>query len=188
MARTFLAMTSTAIPSPTTSETIGSGEHADLLETLAKHRSFLRFTARDLTDEQAATRSTVSQLSLGGLIKHVTAAEGQWVRFILEGPTAMPALTPDLFAERNRAFALQPGETLDGVLDAYERAARHTDQVIASLPDLGASQALPDAPWFEPGARWSARRVVLHVIAETSQHAGHADILREAIDGQKTMG
>jgi len=42
--------------------------------------------------------------------------------------------------------------------------------------------------WFEPGARWSARRVLLHVIAETAQHAGHADILRETIDGAKTMG
>ncbi len=177
-------MTST----PTTSDTVASDEHADLLETLAQHRSFLRFTVRDLTDEQAATRTTVSQLSLGGLIKHVTSMEAQWVRFILEGPAAMPALTPELFAERDREFALQPGETLDEVLNGYDQAARRTDQVVASLTDLGASQPLPDAPWFEPGARWSARRVILHLIAETAQHAGHADILREAIDGQKTMG
>jgi len=47
---------------------------------------------------------------------------------------------------------------------------------------------LPSAPWFEPGSSWSVRRVLLHVIAETSQHAGHADILRESIDGAKTMG
>ena len=50
------------------------------------------------------------------------------------------------------------------------------------------SQPLPEAPWYEPGASWSARRVLLHLIAETSQHAGHADIIREAIDGAKTMG
>ena len=181
-------MTFTPIPDPTTTDAIASGEHADLLETLAKHRSFLRFTVRELTDEQAAALTTVSQLSLGGLIKHVTAMEAQWIRFILEGPTAMPALTPELFADREREFSLQPGDTLAGVLDAYDQAARRTDQVVTSLPDLGASQPLPNAPWFEPGARWSARRVVLHLIAETSQHAGHADILREAIDGQKTMG
>ena len=54
--------------------------------------------------------------------------------------------------------------------------------------DLDADYPLPEAPWFEPGARWSVRRVVLHVIAETSQHAGHADIIRETLDGQKTMG
>jgi len=59
---------------------------------------------------------------------------------------------------------------------------------VVSLPLLDASQPLPDAPWFEPGARWSARRVFLHVIAETAQHAGHADIIRESLDGAKTMG
>ena len=74
------------------------------------------------------------------------------------------------------------------LLSGYEDVARRTDQVVASLPSLDASHPLPEAPWFEPGARWSARRVLLHVIAETAQHAGHADIIREAIDGSKTMG
>ena len=54
--------------------------------------------------------------------------------------------------------------------------------------DLDASHPLPEAPWFEPGASWTFRRVFLHVIAETTQHAGHADIIREAIDGSRTMG
>ena len=59
---------------------------------------------------------------------------------------------------------------------------------MATLPDLDADHPLPDAPWFEAGARWSARRVLLHVLAETAQHAGHADIIRESLDGAKTMG
>ena len=50
------------------------------------------------------------------------------------------------------------------------------------------SHPLPEAPWFQPGATRSARRVFLHIVAETAQHAGHADILRESLDGQKTMG
>ena len=50
------------------------------------------------------------------------------------------------------------------------------------------AQQLPPAPWFAPGASWSARRVVAHILSETAQHCGHADILREAIDGQKSMG
>jgi hypothetical protein len=54
--------------------------------------------------------------------------------------------------------------------------------------DLDETHPLPSAPWFEPGAAWSTRRVALHVLAEISQHAGHADIIREAIDGQRTMG
>jgi hypothetical protein len=44
------------------------------------------------------------------------------------------------------------------------------------------------APWFTPGEQWTARRVLLHIIAETAQHAGHADIIREALDGAKSMG
>jgi hypothetical protein len=70
----------------------------------------------------------------------------------------------------------------------YEKVAARTDELVRTLPDLDASQPLPEAPWNPPGARWSARRVFLHVIAETAQHAGHADIIREAIDGAKTMG
>ncbi|HEY1619004.1 MAG TPA: DUF664 domain-containing protein, partial [Streptosporangiaceae bacterium] len=63
-----------------------------------------------------------------------------------------------------------------------------TSEILASVPDLDAAQPLPDAPWFEKGARWSARRVLLHIIAETAQHAGHADIIRESLDGAKSMG
>jgi len=74
------------------------------------------------------------------------------------------------------------------LLDGYAEIARTTDELVASLADLDQSHPLPEAPWFEPGAHWSARRAVLHIIAETSQHAGHADIIREAIDGAKTMG
>jgi hypothetical protein len=59
---------------------------------------------------------------------------------------------------------------------------------VATLPDLDLSHPLPEAPWFPPGARRSARRVFLGLVAEIAQHAGHADIIREAIDGQKSMG
>ncbi|MFD4576871.1 DinB family protein [Streptomyces sp. NPDC058417] len=168
-----------------------TGERADLLETLAKHRAFLRFTARDLTDEQAGLRTTVSELCLGGLVKHVTSAEKNWADFIVDGPSPeddFDRMTEKDWAARAAEFQMLPGETLAGVLDAYAEVARRTDELVASLPDLDASHPLPSAPWFEPGARWSARRVLLHVIAETAQHAGHADIIREALDGQKSMG
>jgi hypothetical protein len=74
------------------------------------------------------------------------------------------------------------------VLAGYDAVAQRTDEIVRALPDLDASHELPPAPWFPPGKRYSARRVLLHIIAETSQHAGHADILRESLDGQKTMG
>ena len=54
--------------------------------------------------------------------------------------------------------------------------------------DLDSAQPLPEAPWFPPNATRSARRVLVHIVGETAQHAGHADIIRETIDGQKTMG
>ncbi len=81
-----------------------------------------------------------------------------------------------------------PGETLAGVLADYAEVARRTEDLVASLPDLDAAWPLPKAPWFESDARWTARRVLLHIIAETAQHAGHADILRESLDGAKSMG
>ncbi|GAB7192541.1 DinB family protein [Kineococcus sp. NUM-3379] len=176
----------------TTTATAPAGERADLLSALATHRHFLRHTARDLTDAQAAQRSTVSELCVGGLVKHVTEVERMWVRFIQEGPDAMPSMTDfddpavaEAWGEEHRVL---PGETLAGLLAGYEEVARHTEEVVAALPDLDVSHPLPEAPWFEPGARWSARRVLLHVLAETTQHAGHADIIRESLDGAKTMG
>jgi uncharacterized damage-inducible protein DinB len=166
---------------------IAVGERADLLASLAKQRYFLRYTVRDLTDEQAAQRTTASELCLGGLIKHVAATEQQWIRFIREGPSAMSweGGDPD---DWTAGFRMLDGETLAGLLDTYQQVAQRTDELVATLPDLDAAHPLPDAPWFERGASWSARRVLLHVIAETSQHAGHADIIRESLDGAKSMG
>ncbi|MFC4060656.1 DinB family protein [Planomonospora corallina] len=168
----------------TTQEKTITGERADLLQTLGKHRGFLRQTVEGLTDEQAALRTTVSELCLGGLIKHVAGVEERWVRFIVGGAEAMHSDPVDWEGQ----FRMAEGETLAGLLEAYERVARRTDELVATLPDLDAAHPLPEAPWFEPGASWSARRVLLHIIAETSQHAGHADIIREALDGAKTMG
>lgn len=171
-----------------TSEHNLTGERADLLETLAKHRSFLRHTVRDLTDEQAAQRPTASGLCLGGLIKHVTVGERQWVDFILDGPSAMDHGKDWQVGDWLDIFRMRDDETLAGVLAEYEQVAGRTDQIVATLPDLDASHPLPTAAWFDPDASWSARRVLLHLIAETAQHAGHADILRETLDGAKSMG
>ena len=126
----------------------------------------------------------MSALCLGGLIKHVAHGERAWTDFIVNGSDGMA------WGEAHWAdeFRLVEGETLAGALEEYEEIARRTEEIVASLPDLDASHELPKAPWFEPGARWSHRRVLLHIMAETAQHAGHADIIRESLDGAKTMG
>ena len=167
-----------------TAPTTLATERADLLETLQAHRSFLRFTVRGLTDEQATRRTTASQLTLAGLVKHVACTEATWADFAVRGAAAFAAATPEVWAQE---WVLQPGETLASVLAHYEDIAARTDELVATI-DLDLSHPLPEAPWFEPGARWSARRVIVHLIAETAQHAGHADIIREAIDGAKSMG
>jgi hypothetical protein len=92
------------------------------------------------------------------------------------------------FARRADGFRLLPGETLAGVLAQYAEVAARTDELVRTLPGLNVSHPLPEAPWFPPGARWTARRVLIHIVAETAQHAGHADIIREALDGARSMG
>jgi uncharacterized damage-inducible protein DinB len=169
----------------TTTETL-TGERADLVQTLGAHRHFLRFTVRGLTDEQATRRPTASELTLAGLVKHVAHTEAHWADFAERGTAAFGS---DNWSEEawQAEWKLGPDETLESVLAEYEEIARRTDQLVATL-DLDTAYPLPPAPWFEPGAVRSVRRTFLHIIAETAQHAGHADILRESIDGQKTMG
>ncbi|MFE3450927.1 DinB family protein [Nonomuraea sp. NPDC059194] len=185
------------------SSTKAPAERADLLAQLAAARSALTKTTRGLGDEQAGQRPTVSALCLGGLIKHVAATEEDWMSFVVEGPSAMRYDLPegvtwaDLAAgtarevprwaiDHQNDFLMLPGETLVGILERYEQVAARTEEIIAAVPDLSATHPLPEAPWNEPGAVRSVRRVLMHVIAETAQHAGHADILRETLDGQKS--
>jgi uncharacterized damage-inducible protein DinB len=161
-----------------------TGERADLLQMLTRHRGFLRHTVAGITDEQARLAPTASVLSLGGLIKHVATVERGWFAFATGDAAAMEAEPQDW----ENGFRMLDGETLADLLAGYGQIAAATDGLVATHPDLDESHPLPRAPWFEQGASWSVRRVLMHIIAETSQHAGHADIIRETIDGQKTMG
>ncbi len=171
-------------------------ERADLVASLQRHRGFLLHTVDDITDEEARQRTTVSELTLGGLIKHVAQTEQQWADFMINGPAEGPAIDwaqvdwsnppPEVVAYA-QSHQMLPHETLADLLTIYQDVAAATDALVETV-DLESDHALPDAPWFEQGARWTARRTLLHILAETSQHAGHADIIREALDGQKTMG
>jgi uncharacterized damage-inducible protein DinB len=188
----------------TTVTPILDAERADLLAELATARWNLTNTVRGLSDAQVGAHPTVSALCLGGLIKHVASTEKAWMRFVLEGSSAMnfdlpEGVTweefqagtareyPQWAIDRQQDFQMLPGETLAGILEHYEQVASRTEEVIAGVADLSATQPLPYAPWSEPGGVQSVRRTLMHVISETAQHAGHADILREAIDGQTSM-
>lgn len=189
---------------PATLSTLSTSdaERTDLLAALATARAALTNTARGLSDEQLGEHPTVSALCLGGLIKHVASIEEGWLRFVVEGPTAMrydlpEGVTwadfaagtareyPQWAIDHQQEFQMLPGDTLAGILARYEQVAARSEEVIAAVPDLSATHPLPEAPWNQPGAERSVRRVLIHLIAETAQHAGHADILRETLDGQK---
>ncbi|WP_406389233.1 DUF664 domain-containing protein [Streptomyces sp. NBC_00887] len=75
------------------------------------------------------------------------------------------------------------GATTAGLRTAYEEAARATDEAV-SKADPATEVHLPEAPW-EPGVvhHWPVRRIPLHLLQETAQHTGHADIIRESLDG-----
>lgn len=183
-----------------------TGERAELIATLERHRGFLLHTAAGLTEEQARTASTVSALTIASLLKHVADTEEQWFRFAVDGASAFEQVYTDdvdwsaVDAEaatnggdwsgsewEDTRFVLAEHETCAYLRARIEQVAARTEEVLRSA-DLDTTHALPVAPWFEPGASWSVRRVAIHMLAEISQHAGHADIVREAIDGQKTMG
>ena len=189
----LLVTTPTTTPSPTAAS---SRERADLVSSLQRHRDFLLHTVSGITDDQARQRTTVSELTLGGLIKHVAQTERQWADFILNGPGESPQIDwesvdwtnpPADVAAFLDSHRMREDETLADLIATYAEVAAATDALVGSI-DLDHDHPLPEAPWYEPGARWTARRTLLHILAETSQHAGHADIIREALDGQKTMG
>ncbi|WP_306367666.1 DinB family protein [Nocardiopsis sp. CC223A] len=165
-------------------------ERTSILKMLADQRDFLRHTVKGLDDEQASRRTTDSELTLAGLVKHVTRVEEKWIRFAQDGPPAEPVdyEDPAVWKEQADSFTLSAGETLESTLAHYGRVAAATEEYVRSLPDLDAGHPLPEAPWFEQGAAWSVRDVLLHILRETAQHCGHADIIRESLDGQKTMG
>ena len=152
-------------------------ERTALLAYLAQQRYVLRLCAHGLTDEQARLTPTAGSLSVGGVLKHVAQTETYWIDLVA-GRSGAPA---DYMA----GFVLSDGETLADALRAYDQVAAGTEEVIAGVEDLGRAVPVPkDAPWFPDDVdAWSVRWVLLHLIAETARHAGHADIVRESIDG-----
>jgi uncharacterized damage-inducible protein DinB len=158
-------------------------ERGLLLAYLAQQRDGIRNAAYGLTDDQARLTPSASSLSIGGLIKHLADVEKRWVDIILQrdgGPSQA-----DQESAYHDNFRLRPDETLAAVLARYEEVAKQTEAVIAGIADLGLAVPVPKGvPWFPDDIEaWSVRWVLLHLIEETARHAGHADIVRESIDG-----
>ena len=159
-----------------------SSETTDLLAAFAEQRALLLITVRGLTDAQAGRRTTVSELTLGGIVKHLATGEETWTRIMTERDGELPEGMLDM-----AQYRMAEEDTLPALLERYASAARATEEAVAALPDLDVSVPLPKTPWSPPEPEyWSARRILLHLIRETAQHAGHADLLRETLDGANT--
>ena len=161
-----------------------TGEKRDLLILLQDQRNMLRITARNLSDDDARKQSTVSTLTIGALIKHLAHGEENAARVITERDENAEFDMSQAMTE----YEMTGDETLAGWLTAYDRGAAEFDRVIADAESLDELIPQPTAPW-QPEREWlSIRAMIIHLIRETAHHCGHADIIREALDGQTTMG
>jgi uncharacterized damage-inducible protein DinB len=154
-------------------------EREGLLAFLAQQRHVLRVAAYGLTDDQARETPAASALSVGGLVKHVATTERGWIDIVLQ--RERESSTEDYVSN----FRLGAEETLSRVLDLYADIAKETEKVIRDIPNLDQPVPIPrGVPWFpQEYEAWSVRWVLLHLIEETARHAGHADIVREQLDG-----
>ena len=152
------------------------GDERDALLTfLAHERHVLVIAAYGLTDEQAWSTPTASELSIAGLLVHMTSTERTWASMIVG----------DAPRERRRTQRL---ERLDALVADYAQATSDTDAVIDAVDDLDRIVRPPEGTrWAPPDIEWSVRWVLLHLIHETARHAGHADIIRESIDGATAL-
>lgn len=163
-------------------------EPAELASFLEQQCAQLRTTVHGLTDEQLRATPTTSTLSLAGLLAHVA----QVVHASLSS-VAMAPRTFELsqYSELNERIGLDgifggaeaPDLTLDELLAVYDRGiALLRDPAVRDVP-LDREIPLPDAPWAPPDFHIDARWMWLHLCTEVARHVGHADIIREAIDG-----
>ena len=153
-------------------------ERDGLLVFLAHEREAVRNATHGLSEEQARRQPTESALSLGGLIKHLADAERDWADRIAGVPPKGGS-----FEDYQATFVLADDETLAGVLQDYEAVSARTDDVVQGVDDLGRRVRLPEAPWFPDPENCTVRWILLHLIEETARHAGHADVIRESLDG-----
>ena len=157
-------------------------EREALLAFLHDQREALRRTAYGLTDEEAALVPSASALSLAGLLHHAAAVEANWAGIL------QVTGTPNGPAEQVASF--QPGgSSLEELLADYRRAAEATDAAFLALADLDHLTPVPSGvPWFPKDIdSWTARWILVHLIQETARHAGHADIIRETLDGAQAL-
>ncbi|GID27960.1 uncharacterized protein DUF664 [Paractinoplanes brasiliensis] len=153
---------------------------ADLLSYLQHARDALLWKLDGLSEYHARRPLVASGTNLLGLVKHCAGVEAGYfgVTFGRPFPEPMPWMEDD--AELNADMWADASETREGIVGLYRRVWAHAGATIESLPLAGRGAV----PWWSPERREvSLGLVLVHVTAEVQRHAGHADIVRELIDG-----
>ena len=155
-------------------------ERDGLLAFLTQARYQLKLTGYGLTPEQLRATPTASVLSVGGLIKHCAYTEAGWLDTAVQRPP-----TYKQAYEWDQHFDVAEGETYDEIVAFYDEVAAETERLVAGIGDLGRPVPIDKSvPWNpQDHDNWSVRWVLLHLIQETARHSGHADIIRETVDG-----
>jgi hypothetical protein len=162
-------------------------ERAGLKEYVAAQQYAFHAIAFGLTDEQARSTPSVSALSIGGLIKHVTTCQKGWMDRVAAAPDMTESdkrPMEEQAGDYQDDFVMREDETLAEILARFDEQNAETLRLI-EIADLGAAVPIPQhVPWFPKDvAAWSVRWVVFHMIEELARHAGQGDIVRESIDG-----
>ncbi len=155
-------------------------ERALLLAFLQYHRDTLRTKAGGLDQQQLATALPPSDMTLGGMVKHLGLVENSWLRERLAGDgLSEPWRSTDWDADEDWDWHSAKDDTPEQLWALYDEMVADADAVIAAH-DLDHLSAVPS----RDGEPFSLRWILLHLIEEYARHNGHADLIRQSIDGQ----
>ena len=159
------------------------GEKATYVEYLANYRTTLDLKCRDLTPEQLATRSVPpSTMSLLGLVRHLAAVEHSWFQRVAQA-TGEARLYR---TEEDRDHDFNAAEGTDACVadafDTWHREIGKAEEWFAAVPEAELGREMPIVG--SDGDTVSIRDLVVHMIEEYARHCGHADLLRECLDGR----
>lgn len=152
---------------------------------LALNQDGFRAVAFGLTDTQAGSASTPSSLTVGALVKHLTQVQDTWLAIVLAAPEKFVDARPqqEQYAAHAEGLTWRDTDALASAFAAFDEVSARVIEAVRSV-DPDTPVPVPDAPWNPPDvAAWSVRWVWLHLLQEIARHAGHADIIREAVDG-----
>ncbi|MGP9488726.1 mycothiol transferase [Glutamicibacter sp. 287] len=155
-------------------------EEAHLLSMLDRLRTTFRYKADGLDIGQLAARLPSSELSLGGLLQHLAVVEDENFAYLIG--RGRPEIVLEFSAEGRDHFAVNAEENPEALYTRYDKAVLKSREVQAQVVAAGELDA-PSALEYE-GKHASVRRIICDVIEEYGRHTGHADLLREAIDGR----